>query len=397
MRRKFILSLTLALAVSFTLTVSAQNADVGILAKLAGGEVKSVDDRKIVLQTKDGSIDVILSAKTIYKQLSPENPDSKAAVGAALADVSIGDRIIATGEVSADKKQIPAIKVFIMSKADLAKKMNAKLAEWQTRGIIGRVKAIDLEKNQITITVKSLAGENDVVVTPKQDAEIMRYSPKSADFNDATKSDIKAISVGDSIRGVGDKSADGTSFSAEKMISGSFQTLYGTVKSIDAEKNEVVFEDIKTKQNVTVEINKKSTLKKYPEEMANRLAMMQTMRASGAMPPGGNRQQGNNASPRPNNGQGAGEGSGGGKMRSDEEIFFSLPQITAEDLKVGDMIAVSSSKTADASRITAIRLAAGIEPFLKTPQIPGGGRRQGSGGQNSNFSIPGLDGGFDAP
>lgn len=403
MRRKFILFLTLALAASFTLTVSAQNTDIGILAKLAGGEVKSVDGKKIVLQTKDGAIDVVLSDKTEYKKIPADNPSLKAAVDAALSDIVAGDRLIATGEVSADKKQIPANKVFIISKADIAKKLSAESEAWRTRGISGRVTAVNPETNQITISVKNLMGETSVVITPKEDAEMFRYSPESNKFSDAKASNIKEINVGDTIRGLGDKGADGTTFTAEKLISGAFQTLVGTVKSVDTAKNEVVIEDNKTKQNVTVAIGKGSQLKKFPEEMATRLAMMQAMQASGAKPPQGATppNSGNNPPPRPpagGQGDGEGEGRGAGKPRGDvNEIFDNLPQITAEDLKVGDMIAVSSSKTADVSRITAIRLAAGIEPFLKTPQIPGGGKRQGSSGQNSNFSIPGLDGGFDAP
>ena len=406
MRRKFILFLTFVLLVSFSLTVSAQNTDFGILAKLASGEVKSVDNKKIVLQTKDGAIDVVLSDKTEYKRIPADNPSLKAAVDATFADIVIGDKLIATGEVSADKKQIPANKVFIISKADIAKKLSEESDAWRTRGISGRVTAVNSETNQITISVKSLMGETSVVLTPKENAEMFRYSPTSNKFSDAKASNIKEINVGDTIRGLGDKSVDGASFAAEKLISGAFQTSIGTVKSIDTAKNEVVIQDSKTKQNITVAIGNGSQLKKFPVEMATRLAMMQAMQAGGATPPGGNRQAqggGDNQPPqRPAGGQGqgagAGEGRGAGRPRGDvNEIFDNLPQITAGDLKVGDMIAVSSSKTADASRITAIRLAAGIEPFLKTPQITGGGKRQGSNGQNSNFSIPGLDGGFDTP
>ena len=400
MRRKFILFLTFAITMSFASAVSAQNTDIGILAKLAGGEVKTVDGNKIVLLTKDGEIDVVLSDKTEYKKIPADNPSLKAAVDAKLSDIAAGDRMIATGEVSADKKQIPANKVFIISKSDLAKKLSAESDAWRTRGISGRVTAVNPETNQITISVKSLTGETSVLVNPKPDVEIFRYSSNSNKFSDATPSNIKEINVGDTIRGLGDKSADNTTFAAEKLISGAFQTSIGTVKSIDTAKNEVVIEDSKTKQNVTVAIGDSSQLKKFPEEMATRLAMMQAMRAGGAMPPEGNRQaQGGDNPPLrpPAGGQGQGEGAGAGRMRGDvNEIFDNLPQITAGDLKVGDMIAVSSSKTADANRITAIKLAAGIEPFMKTPQIPGG-KKQGNSGQNSNFSIPGLDGGFDAP
>ncbi len=399
MRRKIILFITIALIASFSLSVSAQNADVGILAKLAGGEVKSVDSQKIVLQTKDGSINVVLSDRTEFKKIPADNPSLKAAVPAAFSDIGVGDRLIATGDVSGDKKQIPANRIYIISKADIAKKLSAESDAWRTRGISGRVTAVNPETNQVTISVKNLTGETSVVITPKKDAELFRYAPTSNKFSDAKASNIKEISVGDTIRGLGDKSENGASFTAEKLIYGAFQTSIGTVKSIDTSKNEIVIEDSKTKQNVTVAVSDISQLKKFPEEMANRLAMMQAMRAGGATPSGGNSQSqaGNNPPQRPA-ADGQENGAGGGKMRGDvNEIFDNLPQITAGDLKVGDMIAVSSSKTADATRVTAIRLASGIEPFLKAPQMPGGGKRQGNSGQNSNFSIPGLDGGFDAP
>jgi hypothetical protein len=58
------------------------------------------------------------------------------------------------------------------------------------------------------------------------------------------------------------------------------------------------------------------------------------------------------------------------------------------------MIAVSSTKTATADRLNAIKLLAGVEPFLKAAQASGGnngGGQRGGGGQG-NFNIPGLDG-----
>jgi len=79
---------------------------------------------------------------------------------------------------------------------------------------------------------------------------------------------------------------------------------------------------------------------------------------------------------------------GGGSAGLDD-MFERFPSITVADLKVGQMIAVSSSKGTDASRINAIKLLSGVETFLRQPQ---GGRRPSMGGADSGFSIPGLDG-----
>ena len=76
-----------------------------------------------------------------------------------------------------------------------------------------------------------------------------------------------------------------------------------------------------------------------------------------------------------------------------DEMLERFPTISLADLKVGDMIAFSSTKGANADRVTAIKLLSGVEPFLKNPQAANGGRRNG-GGTDSGFSIPGLDGGF---
>jgi hypothetical protein len=69
-----------------------------------------------------------------------------------------------------------------------------------------------------------------------------------------------------------------------------------------------------------------------------------------------------------------------------------FPSITVTDLEVGEMIAVSSTKNGDVTRINAIKLLAGVEPFLRmaiAAQGRGGGRGQGV---SSGFTVPGLDG-----
>ena len=167
-----------------------------------------------------------------------------------------------------------------------------------------------------------------------------------------------------------------------QVLSGAFQTVGGTIKSVDAAKNEIVIENIQTKKDVTIVVGNSSTLKKFPAEMAQRMAQFQAMRANGVQPPqGGVQPQGQT----PNR-----TGQGGGMRGGDiNDMFERLPVVSVAELKAGDMIAVSSTRTDNPARITAIRLLSGVEPFLRAPQAAGG---RGRGGQDSSFSIPGLDG-----
>ena len=78
---------------------------------------------------------------------------------------------------------------------------------------------------------------------------------------------------------------------------------------------------------------------------------------------------------------------GGGGI---DEMLERFPTISIADLKVGEMIAFSSTKGGNQDRVTAIKLLSGVEPFLKAPQIANNSGRRGA---DSGFSIPGLDGG----
>lgn len=356
---------------------------------LAMGDVVTISDSKIVLQTKDGSLDVTLSDKTEFKRVPPENPSLKAAVAAAFADIGTGDKLVVTGIISADKKTLPARSVYLMTKADISQRHAKESEQWRTRGITGRVASVDPQTNQIKVEMRGLMATTTLTLTPKENAKFRRYAPDSIKFSEAKESSLAEVKPGDMIRALGDRGADGTSFAAEEVVTGAFQTVAGAVKTVDAAKNEVVISDIRTKKDVTVALGSVSLMKKFPEEMAQRLAQFQ----------GGARPAGQGGAP-PQGGPGRGgmggqRGGMGGQRGGIDEMLERFPDITAADLKPGDMIAVSSTKTANADHITAVKLLAGVEPFLKAAEATGGGRR-GQGGTDGGFTIPGLDG-FSGP
>ena len=398
MRRNIFLAAIILFTGIFNINLSAQtNTDIGIKPNFAGGEVSSVSEGKIVLQTKDGAIELVLSNKTEYKRVPPDNPILKAAIASNLSEIGVGDKLLVTGLVSTDKKTIPAKAIYLITKADISQKQTKEQDEWRTRGIAGRVTAFNPQTNVLTVSVRSFTGEKIVLVTPNKTAQFYRYAPDSVKFSEAKKSVVSDIDIGDAIRALGDKNADGSAITAEKIISGAFKTVGGTITAINAEKNEITINDFQTKKAVTIIVSDASVLKQFPAEMAQRMVQFQGGGGQGGFRPP---TQGNGQTPTTQgqttpNGMGQGSGfRGGGGI---DEMIERFPSVKITDLKVGEMIAVSSTKSADPSRIKAIKLLSGVEPFIKMQQATGGGQGGGRGqGGNSGFTIPGLDG-FGAP
>jgi hypothetical protein len=282
-----------------------------------------------------------------------------------------------------------------MSKADISKKQTKEQQEWRTRGVSGRITAVNPQTKEITVTTPGLMGAKTTILTAKDDAEFLRYAQDSVSFSEAKKSSFTEIAVGDSIRALGDKSEDGATFKAERIVTGSFQTVVGTITAVNAEKGEITINNLQTKKDMTIVVDKNSLLKQFPADVAQRMAQAQAMQANGGgnmiRPPQGGGNQQANQNPQQNPNQAGGGNRGGGSL---DEMLERFPTISVADLKVGEMIAVNSSKTANQERLTAIKLVSGVEPFTKVPQMAngGGGGNRGGGGVNSSFTIPGFDG-----
>lgn len=411
MRKFFLLALLFLTANIAVQMVQAQTVKPIVVT----GEVTSIVDGKIVIKQADGSmLDVQIVETTEFKRVPPENPSLKNAVASNISEIGTGDKIVASGILSSDKKSIPARTVYLMTKADIAKKASSETEAWRTRGISGKIVSLNPNTQEFTIKPPGIGMAQNIVVKPKDGINYRRYAQNSVKFDDAKASSFAELQVGDQIRALGDKSEDGLSFKAEQIISGAFKTVGGTVTAVDTEKNEVTIKEFQTNKIITVAVNPNTTLKQFPVEMANMFAM----RMGGDMqsPQGGQGGGGNMVVMRPpQQGQGNQQSNGeqgqrqgapgaGGGMRMGgglnvNDMFDRFPNIKLADLKVGDSIAASSTAGADATHVTAIKFVSGVEPFFRMAQMAaaaGGGQRGGQGVQGG-FSIPGLDGGFGTP
>ena len=394
MLQKFIISIVISLLCGAF--VLAQTPDAGIKPSYIAGEVTAVGDKRFTVNAKTGPMVIIITDKTVFKHASAENPNLTTATPGAITDISVGDKLTVSGILSADGKSLPARSVYYVTKADVAAKNAKESAEWRTRGIKGKVVSVNQQTNQIVLSVPTLTATTNVTLTPKEGAKFLRYADGSIRFDEAKTSTLAQVIVGDEIRALGDKNSDGSAFAAETVLTGAFQTVAGTVVSVDTAKNEVVIKNLQTKKEVTIDVSETSVFKKFPAEMAERMAGAQTFGAGGGttgprpvapagQAPTGQGQPSGQGQPG-RVGFGGRPGGGGGSV---DEMLERFPTITAADLKVGDMIAVASTKNNNVARIKAIKFLAGVEPFLRMAQA-GNGAKRGQG-VDGGFSIPGLD------
>src|ERR1051325_10705665 len=245
----------------------AQTADPNITAKYAIGEVKAIDAaaKQLTIKTDAGSTVVVsFGDKTTYKKLAPGETSLTSATDVTLADLAEGDRVMARGNVSEDRKSVPAVMVVVMTKGDLAKKQDAERAEWRRRGILGVITALKPESKEITISHRTMAGTQTIVIPVSDKTEMRRYAPDSIKFGDAKPSDFSELKVGDQLRALGDRTEDPLRFNPQKVVTGSFRTVGGVVTAIDPATGEIKINDLEKKRPLTIVVKQDAVLRKFP-------------------------------------------------------------------------------------------------------------------------------------
>jgi hypothetical protein len=292
------------------------------------------DAHQVIVTTAAGSqVTVTLSDRTVYMRIPPGEKTKDKFIKIAPTDFATGDSVFARGRMSDDRKSMPALEFYVMSKGDIAEKKERERSEWSKRGIAGTVSAVNAETKEITVDARTPEGPKPIVVATTGDTKFRRYAPDSVRFSDAQPGSFADLKAGDQLRALGTKSADGGRFTPEEIVTGSFQTISGTITEIDAEKKEIKIKDLQSQQPVTIAVTKDSSMRKLTPEMVAALSA---------------------------------PAKGGGDL---QEMFDQLPAFTLAELKAGDSIVISSTKGTDTARVTAIAVVSGVGPLLQNKQV----------------------------
>lgn len=360
------------------------------------GAVASVDAsaKTIAIRTDAGSDALIrYDERTSFRRVTPGAKDLNSAAVITVAELAPGDRVVARGTPAEDGKSLNARSVIVMAKADVARKHAADRAEWDRRGISGVVTEVNPQAKELTLRVPAPGQATNVTVTLADGAQVRRYAPESVKFSDAKPSTLEEIKAGDQVRTLGRKSPDGSRFTAEELVSGSFVNIAATVDSVDAAANSITVTDLATKKKVVVRLTADSAIRRLPPFAANMLANAASGRRNGtagpagpAQSPQGRREGVNNPLPP------SGAGGPGGMMRERprdlQTMLERIPAVPVTELKPGEAVIIASTRGADPSRMTAINILSGVEPLLTAPE----GGRQALGSWNldlnMNMSLP---------
>jgi hypothetical protein len=166
------------------------------------------------------------------------------------------------------------------------------------------------------------------------------------------------------------------------------------VTAVDVATGELKITETEKKVPLTIVVKQDAVLRRFPPagEMGG---MMMRPGGGGGNPAGGPPASGAPAGGAPAGGAAQG-GPGNGPRRAGgfniQDMLERLPTVSLADVKVGEMIVVSSTKGADPTRLTAISLLSGAEPLLamiaaRQPQQPSGQSAPNPAGGLGNSGI----------
>ena len=349
----------------------------------AVGTVKSINGNSIVLTTDSGAeMTVTIADSARIVQATPGQTDLKNAAVIRVSDIHVGDRVLAFGRSGGANSVVPST-VIVMKQSDIAQKHQQEREEWR-KGTGGIVKEINPTAGTITIANALASSGKPIVIQVSPTTSIRRYSPDSINFDDAKPSTMNEIKAGDQLRARGTKNDDGSEFTAQAIVTGTFRNIAGTVISTDAANNSVTVMDLLTKHPVTLKISADSQLHKLPLSVAQRFAARLKGGAGpangGPMASGESSQNPAGASPsRGGAGQGnwRGQSGSGGTPDSSQaayrrgngapdfqQMLTRMPTVAISDLLKGDSVMLVATEGSATAAPTAIILISGVEPIL---------------------------------
>jgi hypothetical protein len=369
MRRKTLKQsgVALYLGLAFVLALHSLMANAQAPAQRFVGTITTIAGDTLTIKTDSGEAhQVQVPSTAVLKRIAPGQKDLSTAETIQLSGLATGDRVLVKLDPNAAAGTPQVLQLIAMKQSDIAQKQQQERDDWQRNGVGGLVKSVDAGSGVVVVTSGAGPTAKTVTIHVSKSTVLKRYAPNSIRFSDAQPAPIDEIHTGDQLRARGQKNADGTEIEATAVVSGSFRNISGTVSSIDAASSTLTVKDLATKKNVTIHITPDAQMRRLPDMMARMIAArLKGTTATGSGGAANARQDG--PPPQAMNAQPGAQGSGQARPRGDmEQVLDRAPAIQLADLQKGE--AVMLVATEGSTDVTAIKLLAGVEPLLESPE-----------------------------
>jgi len=382
----------------------AQEAGSNKPAEHIIGTITAVDATSHAVTVKEDKTEaekkvLVGNTRTLLK-VEPGAKDLKNATRIKADDLQAGDRVDVRGsKAEDDPNAIAARSVVLMTARDLQQAHQVEAAAWQ-HSTAGIVSSVDPATGKLVVTIATPAGKQPMTVDTAKTTEFTRYSLENP--KQPAPSELAQIQAGDQVRIIGTRSDDGSTITAQRIYSGAFRTINGTIVSISADGKSATVKNLATKRPVQINLNDESKVRRLPPEMA----MMLAHRLNPSFRPAQGGERASNGeqsetrtapSGAANGAGGAGQGggygpgarrgmAGGGDIA---QVIDRLPAIGVSDLKPGDAVVISGVRTDGGSPgLLATNIVAGVEPILQSAPARSGGQSTGGDWGLGEITVP---------
>ncbi|HUA93859.1 MAG TPA: DUF5666 domain-containing protein [Terracidiphilus sp.] len=328
------------------------------------GSISAINGNTLTVKPAQGDarqVEVPSSAQ--IERIEPGQTNLSSAVAMQFSDLAVGDRVLVNLDPNSTGAVPQALRVVAIKQADVAKKQQQEMEDWQRNGVDGLVKSVDAAGGTIVLTRRVGGVQKTITIHVTPSTTLKRYAPGSIRFDEAQAAPISAIQAGDQLRARGTKNADDSELTASEVISGSFRSISGTVVSTDPASSTLVVKDLATKKPVTVKIGTETEMRRLDDRTAQFLAARLKGDSAGGNNGGAHRMEaaGNGNGGPPQGPPQGGPQRGGGL----EQVLERAKAIEVKDLQKGEAVMLVS--TQGASDVTALKLLAGVAPLLEAP------------------------------
>ena len=121
-----------ALSLSAQTTAPSPTSDPAITALSVMGVVSELksDTRQVIVTTAAGNqVTVTLGERTVYMRIPPGEKTKDKFIKISPTDFGVGDSVFARGRMTEDRKSMPALEFYVMSKGDIAQQRERERGE----------------------------------------------------------------------------------------------------------------------------------------------------------------------------------------------------------------------------------------------------------------------------